>query len=41
LQYGEKKGAHMLAVALEGLSTPDGAPFTEDLIRYAIRDIAE
>ncbi len=41
LQYGEEKAAHMLAVSLEGLRTPDGAPFTEKLLRHAIRGIAE
>ena len=41
LKHGEEKAAQLLFVVLEGMQTPDRVPFTRELLRHAIRDIAE
>ena len=41
VDHGEEKTADVLAIVLEGRSTPDGAPYSRELIRYAIRNIAD
>ena len=41
VDHGEEKTADVLAIVLEGWSTPDGAPYSRELIRYAIRNIAD
>lgn len=41
VKHGEKKAALYLAIVLDGRSTPDGVPYTLELIRHAIREIAD